>query len=166
MCSWCGVYDGSLGAPWWVHTFGFTSSVLTVMPSRNDRKPPWVGCILWHSEKKKYLVYYEQKRGEYEFPKGGPRHQDTSEWASARRETYEETGIWVKWLEDGAWDRVPHMRGTWYVCSVTDSDISDDGPAWWWDHWECKRWLRADHFAFIDTYDWTRVTRYRKEGSD
>ena len=65
--------------------------------------------------KKKYLVYFERKRGEWEFPKGGATHRDTSEWATARRETWEETGVWVRWVGEEAWDRVPHMRGIWMV---------------------------------------------------
>ena len=113
-----------------------------------------MGCIVWHCRRKQYLVYWEHKRGSWEFPKGGQHRQDRNEWETGRRETFEETGVWI---HSGDWERVERRGGIWYCCQVTDDDITEDHRdrrAHWWTEGECMDRLRDDHRRFLCDYEW------------
>ena len=93
---------------------------------------PWFGVILWRWSRRyhgtecrhwrrEYLVEFDSKRKNYELPKGGARVQeprrirvptatrartlqvyDSSPFATARWELWEEIGVWVGWRAEGA----------------------------------------------------------------
>ena len=90
---------------------------------------PWFGVILWrwsHRDDgtpcREYCVQFDRKRRDYELPKGGaevlaPRRiavptlkgtrtwevYDSSPFATARWELWEETGVWVGWRAEGTY---------------------------------------------------------------
>ena len=73
---------------------------------------PWVGVILcqWVQQVRFYCIVWDPKREHWELPKGGaelntPRRTtntvDSSPFATARGELWEEAGIWLGWRN---WD--------------------------------------------------------------
>ena len=134
---------------------------------------PWLGVILWRWNerphgtacshwRREYCVQFDRKRNMYELPKGGakrikPRRIpmqtekgvqivwacDSSPFATARWELFEETGIWVGWRERGSyawisrrgevWPGVPCASQSAWLCTELRGDDTycpDRTPMW------------------------------------
>ena len=124
---------------------------------------PWFGVILWrwsHRDDgtpcREYCVQFDRKRRDYELPKGGaevlaPRRiavptlkgtrtwevYDSSPFATARWELWEETGVWVGWRAEGTYTWIS-KRGC----------VLPGGPC---DHQDA--WLCTELHGTDDTYD-------------
>ena len=76
---------------------------------------PWYGAVVWsvRRQERKYCCQWDSKRRCLELPKGGMRKKrrqtsgfpDSSPFATARWEMWEEAGIWLGWrrIEDFQW---------------------------------------------------------------
>jgi 8-oxo-dGTP pyrophosphatase MutT (NUDIX family) len=77
---------------------------------------PWYGALLWQRDADglRICCQYDHDRRGWELPKGG--HQlgrrassgvpDSSPFATARHEMWEEAGVWLAWRPPGAYDWV------------------------------------------------------------
>ena len=82
-----------------------------------DLRMPWIGVVLrrWTNVDQtscgvrstvhccpEFCVEFDIKRKAWELPKGGVQpSRDTSPYATARRELWEEAGVWLQWRERG-----------------------------------------------------------------
>lgn len=144
---------------------------------------PWFGVILWRwshrghgTPCREYCVQFDRKRKGYELPKGGaevlaPRRiavptlkgtrtwevYDSSPFATARWELWEETGVWVGWRAEGTYTWIS-KRGC-----VLPGGPSDHQDAWLCtqarstaDAYDIRRaptWMSIDEFARQSTRD-------------
>ena len=128
---------------------------------------PWVGLILCQHIRQHcvYCFQLDGKRRNFELPKGGaelarPRRStgsiDSSPFATARAEMWEEAGIWVGWRH---WTmfKCLNSRGVvlqqgldrntngWIYTRLGDNDIAiDPYPA--------RSWMTLDQYCSLDSY--------------
>jgi len=93
----------------------------------------WAGIILFARGSDGVLrVLLVSARGQrtrgWELPKGGEEAADSSIWATARREVWEEAGVWVSWRspEEHSWRR--DGRGWWAITGVKRVDTTSQPP--------------------------------------
>ena len=124
----------------------------------------WVGVILtvWIQQVRLYCIVWDQKRKCWELPKGGaelnsPRMTtntiDSSPFATARGELWEEAGIWLGWRN---WDTFAWLgkygklltrglkedRCGWVYTRLCDHDIvQDDRPD--------RQWMTFEEYCFL-----------------
>ena len=148
------------------------------------RDMPWYGTVLrrWTDEANtdwffrptpslrvpEFCVEYEcgdGKRKGWELPKGGSRGEDSGPFATARRELWEETGVWLAWRPAGtyAWVSPKGVRLTegpapqenaWLVVDLLPCDTrnSHKPPPRWMtlEEFEDHSW-RMDHRCLLRT---------------
>ena len=159
---------------------------LAIQTSLQDIRPPndmmlqgnqvhkWFGVILWRRRPDgitKYCVQVDSKRSTgVELPKGGVRNlqsrqapphssgcKDTSAFATARWEMWEETGIWLAWREVGTFrwvnkrghsiqEPVNFWSGTRSAYVVTEFQDWMDECSYHKDHLYRRRWMTSDEF--------------------
>ena len=148
---------------------------------------PWFGVILWRWShrghgterlhwRREYCVQFDRRRRDYELPKGGaevlaPRRipvptgkgtrtvevYDSSPFATARWELWEETGVWVGWRAEGTytwistWGRVlPGGPGAdqnaWLCTELSNRDDSYDTR-------RPPEWMNLNEFAGLSRRD-------------
>ena len=140
---------------------------------------PWVGVVLrrWTDEQRtdwyhrptptrrlpEFCVEYEDGnsggRSGWELPKGGMSQADPDHFAAARRELWEETGVWLGWRPAGtfAWvnsegwgiaGNPAREQNAWLCVDLEASDTRDGErppPRWMTvDEFEAFSW-RSDH---------------------
>ena len=135
----------------------------------------WFGVVLqrWNETSRhwEYAFQYSLKRNKWELAKGGEESHDGSAWGTARREMWEETGIWLSWRCEGEYQWINHRgyklagepaagsRG-YVACCLKDDDSMDGEERHWWVSLECYRKLdasgiaRSDHLEVMDKIAW------------
>ena len=148
---------------------------------------PWFGVILWRWShrghgtehrhwRREYCVEFDRKRRNYELPKGGaqvlaPRRipvptgkgtrtvevYDSSPFATARWELWEETGVWVGWRAEGTYTWISNQgrvlpggpsadQNAWLCTELSNTD----------DTYDTRRppeWMNLDEFAVRSNRD-------------
>ena len=135
----------------------------------------WVGVILCRAllELRLYCFQWDEKRKQWELPKGGaeltePRSStgcvDSSPFATARGELWEEAGIWLEWREWGKFSwlgkygnvlshGLEEGKNGWMYTMVQDNDsmIDHAGRAWMTlEEYRLHSWRRDDHVALLE----------------
>jgi hypothetical protein len=130
---------------------------------------PWYGALLWQHDGNDLRIccQYDHGRRGWELPKGGqePRRRassgvpDSSPFATARHEMWEEVGVWLAWRPPGAYDWVtqkgaplPWGPGPQQDAFVVTKLRTEDEQAVsthrrWINLEECGRRLRSDHLS-------------------
>ena len=134
---------------------------------------PWYGAVVWwvDGQERKYCCQWDPKRKCLELPKGGMekvRRQtsgvpDSSPFATARWELWEEAGIWLGWrrIEDFQWmRRGGHAlplgpaagQSAFVVTEFQDAEdfVADCCSRYWLTLEDCqRRRLRSDHLRLL-----------------
>ena len=130
---------------------------------------PWYGALLWQHDGDDLRVccQYDHGRRGWELPKGGQELGrrassgvlDSSPFATARHELWEEAGVWLAWRPPGAYDWVmqtttplpggPGPQQDAFI--LTELSTEDEQAASTHRRWlnleECGRLLRHDHLS-------------------
>ena len=134
---------------------------------------PWYGAVVWSvdGQERKYCCQWDSKRRCLELPKGGMKKvrrqtsgvPDSSPFATARWELWEEAGIWLGWrrIEDFQWmRRGGHAlplgpaagQSAFVVTEFQDAEdcVADCCSRHWLTLEDCKRRrLRSDHLRLL-----------------
>ena len=134
---------------------------------------PWYGAVVWsvRDQERKYCCQWDSKRRCLELPKGGMKKvrrqtsgvPDSSPFAIARWELWEEAGIWLGWrrIEDFQWmRRGGHAlplgpaagQSAFVVTEFQDAEdcVADCCSRHWLTLEDCKRRrLRSDHLRLL-----------------
>ena len=134
---------------------------------------PWYGAVVWSvdGQERKYCCQWDSKRRCLELPKGGMKKvrrqtsgvPDSSPFATARWELWEEAGIWLGWrrIEDFQWmRRGGHAlplgpaagQSAFVVTEFQDAEdcVADCCSRHWLTLEDCKRSrLRSDHLRLL-----------------
>ena len=134
---------------------------------------PWYGAVVWSvdGQERKYCCQWDSKRRCLELPKGGMKKvrrqtsgfPDSSPFAIARWELWEEAGIWLGWrrIEDFQWmRRGGHAlplgpaagQSAFVVTEFQDAEdcVADCCSRHWLTREDCKRRrLRSDHLRLL-----------------
>ena len=110
----------------------------------------WFGVILYrqHFCGLEFCVQFDKKRNDWELPKGGakilsPRKStecmDSSPFATARGELFEECGVWISWRKNDAFEWMntqgvvlhdgPRMNA--FLCTMLQPDDEVDRQSQW-----------------------------------
>ena len=146
---------------------------------------PWYGAVVWwvDGQERKYCCQWDPKRKCLELPKGGmkkvrrqtSRVPDSSPFATARWELWEEAGIWLGWrrIEDFQWiQRGGHSlplgpaarQSAFVVTKFQDAGdyVADCNSRQWLTLKECERMgLRPDHLQLLQ-----RLSRHASEAPE
>ena len=130
---------------------------------------PWAGVVLWKGSGvgRLFCVQFDAKRQDWELPKGRFEARlryssgvaDSSLFATARWELWEEAGVWLSWRSRFLWVdpagrrlKAPPRGNAWVVTSAAPEDeVCEDFAA--------RRWMtlveferhtsRRDHVALL-----------------
>ena len=130
---------------------------------------PWYGALLWQHDGNDLRIccQYDHGRRGWELPKGGqePRRRassgvpDSSPFATARHEMWEEAGVWLAWRPPGAYDWVTQkgaplpwgpgpQQDAFVVTKLrTENEQAVSTHRRWINLEECGRRLRSDHLS-------------------
>jgi len=127
----------------------------------------WAGVVLWCvvNGARKYCVQLDRKRGGWELPKGGeelvrPRtstgRTDSSLFATARAEFWEEAGVWLGWRDSGTFmwasptgNHLTHGAQTGQGAYVCTQQAEHDEVQY---HSQ-RSWMTIDEFSRRSTRD-------------
>ena len=136
---------------------------------------PWYGAVVWSvdGQERKHCCQWGSKRRCLELPKGGMKKvrrqtsgvPDSSPFATARWELWEEAGIWLGWrrIEDFQWiRRGGHAlplgpaagQSAFVVTELQDAEdcVADCCSRHWLTLEDCKRRsLRSDHLRLLQS---------------
>ena len=134
---------------------------------------PWYGAVVWSvdGQERKHCCQWDPKRRCLELPKGGMKKvrrqtsgvPDSSPFATARWELWEEAGIWLGWrrIEDFQWmRRGGHAlplgpaagQSAFVVTEFQDAEdfVADCCSRYWLTLEDCqRRRLRSDHLRLL-----------------
>ena len=146
---------------------------------------PWYGAVVWsvRRQERKYCCQWDSKRRCLELPKGGMRKKrrqtsgfpDSSPFATARWEMWEEAGIWLGWrrIEEFQWmQHDGHAlplgpakgQSAFVVTEFQDAEdyVADCNSRHWLTLKECERMgLRPDHLQLLQ-----RLSRHASEAPE
>ena len=129
---------------------------------------PWYGALLWQHDGDDLRVccQYDHGRRGWELPKGGRELgrrassgvPDSSPFATARHELWEEAGVWLAWRPPGSYAWVtpsgarlpggPGPQQNAYILTelrTEDEQAEPGGMRGWLNLEECENLLRRDH---------------------
>ena len=132
-----------------------------------DLRMPWIGVVLrrWTNVDQtscgvrstvhccpEFCVEFDIKRKAWELPKGGVQpSRDTSPYATARRELWEEAGVWLQWRERGT--------STW---ASPKGDVLGEAPSADKHAWLVTDVLPYDEIDLRRPPMWMSLARFRQ----
>ena len=149
---------------------------------RGKQRSGWFGVLLWKQNNENItfiFCQFDEKRNQWELPKGGREDTDATSFDTARRELWEEgcislgerdpsTYFWVQVLKIRARELKfiilgdePAFGESAFI--VTELQPANDGQessdtSCWFTLQECDNWLRHDHNALVqELVSWRRL---------